>query len=126
MEQTNKKTIFLNLLVIRMPVTAVLSILHRVSGVVLALVIPWLLYGFDVSLRNDQGFAQITQLLASIPGKVVLLMLLWMLSHHFCAGIRFLLIDMDLGINKRAAKTSAWVVNVAALVLTLGLGGLVL
>ena len=109
------RPIYLNLLQIRFPVAAVLSILHRVSGVMLFVATPAVIYLLDISLRSESGFARAADLIAGLPMRLVAAVLLWALVHHLFAGIRFLLIDIDLGVARDSARRGAWVVNVAAL-----------
>jgi succinate dehydrogenase / fumarate reductase cytochrome b subunit len=108
------RPIFLNLSKIHFPVAAVVSIMHRVSGVLLSLSIPLVIYLFGISIRDEQGYTYVANLIDSIAGKLVMVFLLWNLAHHFLAGIRFLLIDLDIGIAKAAAARSAWLVHVVA------------
>jgi succinate dehydrogenase / fumarate reductase cytochrome b subunit len=118
------RPIFLNLSKIHFPVAAVVSIVHRVSGVLLSLSIPLVIYLFGISIRDEQGYTYVANLIASMGGKLVMVFLLWNLAHHFFAGIRFLLIDLDIGIAKAAAARSAWLVHVVAAgvaLLTLGI-----
>lgn len=105
---------FLNPLQIKLPVVAVLSILHRITGVLLfagALVAVWLL---NESVSGPQGYARTVEMLGSLPARLALALVGWALAHHFLAGIRFLLIDIDIGVEKATARSSAWVVNVLA------------
>lgn len=113
---------YLNLLQIRQPVTAVTSILHRVSGVWLFLCTPWVIYLLQLSLSSEQGFERSRYLLTLFPVKLVLGITLWAAVHHLFAGIRFLLLDIDVGIELAAARRSAWGVNVGALVVALIFG----
>jgi len=115
MDKNNSRPVFLNLLKIRMPVTAVLSISHRLSGVVLALLIPAALYVFSRSLENEQGFRYAIHLFEHPAIKFGLLLLRWFLALHLFAGIRFLLIDYGLCVNKLQARASAWTVQALAL-----------
>ena len=85
----NQRPVFLNLTKIRLPVTGMVSIFHRLSGLLLATCIPLLIYLFDLSLRSPQGFAEVQQLLQSPLLKLVLTVGAWALSHHLIAGIRF-------------------------------------
>jgi succinate dehydrogenase / fumarate reductase cytochrome b subunit len=119
-----KRPVFLQLTKIHFPVAAIVSILHRVSGVLLSLLIPVFIYLFGLSLRDQQGFSKVLDLLNSAPGKLITVFLVWMLSHHFFAGLRFLLIDLDVGLLKTTAARSAWLVHASALIvaaITLGL-----
>src|SRR5512142_1474769 len=86
--------LFLDLLRIRQPVTAVVSFGHRVSGVVLSLATPALAYLLQHSLRDASSFAQVAALLRAPLSRVALVMLVWALSHHALAGIRHLLFDI--------------------------------
>ena len=105
---------YLNLLRIRMPVGAITSIAHRLSGVMLFIAIPFLIYGLDLSLQGSEGFADVQALLASAPIKLISIAIVWALIHHLLAGIRFLLLDLHIGIQKSAARTGAWIVNIGA------------
>jgi succinate dehydrogenase / fumarate reductase cytochrome b subunit len=119
----NGKPIYLNLLQIRLPVPGFMSILHRVSGALLSLAIPLAIYVLDLSLRNPEGFAQAHVLMGSGFAQLVLLALLWALLHHLLAGVRYLLLDLDVGIDKPRYRQSAWAVLVAAPVLAVVLLG---
>lgn len=122
MGNNNKRPVYLNLLQIRLPVAGVLSILHRVTGVLLVLMIPLLLTGLQRSLEEPQYFDQLRLTLGSLPGKIVAGAVLWMLAQHFYSGIRHLLLDLDIGIERRAARRSAWLAFAAAGLTVLFLG----
>ena len=109
---------FLNLFYIKLPAGGVASIGHRISGVLMFLSIPLLAYLFGLSLADPQGFQQARELLHSAPLVAVSAGLVWSLSHHLFAGIRHLLLDVDIGIGKAQGRASAWLVNVAALLVT--------
>ncbi|HKK13079.1 MAG TPA: succinate dehydrogenase, cytochrome b556 subunit [Gammaproteobacteria bacterium] len=117
---------YLNLLRIRMPVGAVTSFAHRLSGVLLFLALPYGLYLFDLSLQNPEGFARAAALVHTPLVRVLSILLVWSLAHHLLAGLRFLLIDLDIGVARRGARRSAWVVNMAALLLVLAYAGSIL
>ena len=116
----------LDLTTIRLPLPGKVSILHRVSGVGLFLFLPVLLWLFSASLTSAETFATFRAVFASLPAKVVLAGLLWAFVHHFCAGIRFLLLDLHVGIEKEAARKSAAVVFAVSIPLTLSLWGVLL
>ena len=116
----------LDLTTIRLPLPGKVSILHRVSGVGLFLFLPVLLWLFSASLTSAETFATFRSVFASLPAKVVLAGLLWAFVHHFCAGIRFLLLDLHVGIEKEAARMSAAVVFAVSIPLTLILWGVLL
>ena len=121
-----QRPVFLNLLHIRLPVAGVMSILHRASGLLMFLLIPVLLYLLDQSLRSAEGFAETAALLHGTGARLLLIAVIWALSHHLLAGIRFLLIDLDIGVQRQAMRRSAWVVNIAAPILTAVIATLVL
>lgn len=124
MANPNKRPVFLNLLRIRQPPSAVLSIGHRISGVLMVLLLPLLIYLLDLSLRGPDAYARITAWFDGWAGKLLLVALAWMLAHHLLAGIRFLMLDVHWGVERQSARRSAWVVNVlgvlVALVVLLG------
>ena len=111
--QTRPK--YLNLFKIRMPVAAVVSIIHRLSGVLVVLAIPPLIYFFELSLKSPEGFAQVYALMQSKLMRGGAVVGAWLLLHHFFAGIRFLLIDIEVGVLKQQARISAWLVHALAL-----------
>ena len=116
----------LDLTTIKLPLPGKVSILHRVSGAGLFLCLPLLLWLFGASLASAESFAMLKSALASLPAKVILAGLLWAFVHHFCAGIRFLLLDLHVGIEKEAARKSAGVVLAVSIPLTLILWGVLL
>lgn len=118
MNTTDHRPVFLNLLKIRQPVTAVVSILHRIGGVLMVILLPGLLYLLDLSLSSAEGFAQVTGLLSSYVAKGIAVGLCWTFSHHLFAGIRFMLLDFDVGVSKSAACQTAWLVHISAVAVT--------
>jgi succinate dehydrogenase / fumarate reductase cytochrome b subunit len=110
---------YLNLILIRLPLPGVVSIMHRMSGAVLFLVIPLLLYLLHTSLESANGFAAVRSLLATPLAKLVLIGLLWGFLHHFCAGIRYLVLDLDIGTDLAPARASSWAVLAVSITLTL-------
>jgi succinate dehydrogenase / fumarate reductase, cytochrome b subunit len=108
------------LLEIRMPVPAWVSILHRISGALLFLPFSaWLLYLLDTSLASEQGFRYIADEYLQMPlVKAGMLVFIWSYCHHFCAGIRFLFLDLDKGIDLRTARITAGIAIVAGIALT--------
>lgn len=101
---------YLNLFKIRQAVTAVVSIAHRLSGVILFLTLPVAIYGFALSLRSAQDYAAVQQALHGPGMQVLWLLLAWAGLHHFFAGLRFLLLDMDIGLQLQTARATAWLV----------------
>jgi len=117
MSTTASRPRFLNLLLIRMPVGAAASIAHRISGIFLFLSIPLAAFLLDLSLQGPEGFTRAAEILSYTPIRSLQVMIAWSFVQHVLAGIRFLLLDMDIGLNKTSARLSAWVVNCAAPVL---------
>ena len=106
----SSRPVYLNLLKIRLPVTGVVSIAHRISGALLFLSIPFAVYLLDMSVLSEASFEHVRTMLAE-PWLVVLqLVLLWSLVHHLVAGIRYLLIDAEIGIDLAGARLGAWIV----------------
>lgn len=119
-EMTKARPKYLALNEIRLPLPGFVSILHRVSGAGLFLFLPFLIYLLSLSLDPRPEAAEcFTALTGNIFVRVILLGLSWAYLHHFCAGIRFLLLDVHVGIEKEAARASAKGVMVVSLVLTL-------
>jgi len=109
---------FLNLLKIKLPPGGITSIAHRISGVLMFLCIPLLTWLFGLSLESEQGFLEVRDFLRSVPVILASLILVWSLSHHLLAGLRHLLLDIDIGVQKAQARASAWLVNLGALLMT--------
>jgi succinate dehydrogenase / fumarate reductase cytochrome b subunit len=112
----------LNLLQIRLPIAGIVSIMHRVSGAVLFLMLPLLLWLFQASLESPASFAQFRSVVTHPLMKLVLLGLLWGYLHHLFAGMRHLFLDLDLGTELETARLTSIIVLVAGIVLTLVLG----
>jgi succinate dehydrogenase / fumarate reductase cytochrome b subunit len=117
-----KRPVYIDLIRIRLPLPGFVSILHRASGVVLFLFVIWLLGLLDRSLSSADGFEQVRQTVAHPFAKLVLFGLAWGFLHHFCAGIRYLLLDMDVGVDLAAARASSWAVLAVSIALTLMFG----
>jgi succinate dehydrogenase / fumarate reductase cytochrome b subunit len=113
---------FLALHEIRLPLPGIVSILHRVSGVGLFLLLPFLLYLFDRSLGSPETFVVFQNVVSNWFIKLVLFGLLWAYMHHFCAGIRFLMLDLHIGGDLEPARTSSRVVLAVSIALTLIIG----
>ncbi len=97
----------LNLFTIHFPVPAIISILHRVSGAVLFLLIPFMLWGLEYSL-TESGFATLQDWFGIIYIKLFFWLLLVPLIFHLVAGIRHLLMDIQIGTTLKGARTTAW------------------
>ncbi|MBF6617055.1 succinate dehydrogenase, cytochrome b556 subunit [Pollutimonas thiosulfatoxidans] len=107
----------------RLPLAGKSSIMHRVSGALLFLCIPLVILPlFALSVTSPESFASIQGWVANPLCKLVLLALIWGYLHHFCAGIRYLLLDLHIGNDKHSAQKSAGVVFGVSLALTLVFG----
>lgn len=105
------RPVFFNLAQIQMPVGALTSITHRVTGIILALGIPYGVYVLDLSLQSPESFARLAAIVHRWPFKIAAILFIWALAHHLLAGIRHLLSDVDIGSLLPAARRSAWIVN---------------
>src|SRR5262245_3698108 len=105
---------------IRLPLPGWVSILHRVSGALLFFpFVAWVLYLLDASLASEQGFARVKDHYLQLPlVKLAVLLFIWSLCHHFLAGIRYLLIDVHVGVDLPAGRWSAAAVIAGGLLLT--------
>jgi len=116
----------LDLKTIRLPLPGILSILHRISGVGIFLMLPVLLWLFQSSLTSPETFAISKSFVAHPLVKLILFGLIWLYMHHFCAGIRYLLLDLHKGIELESARLSSKIVFAVSIVLALIIGGKVL
>jgi succinate dehydrogenase / fumarate reductase cytochrome b subunit len=114
----------LNLLQIKFPIMAIVSGMHRISGAVLFLFLPLLLWLWHQSVTSQQAFDRFGAVVASPIGKIVLLGLLWAYLHHLCAGIRHLALDLNLGMDLPAARASGMAVIAVSIGLTIVIGAL--
>jgi succinate dehydrogenase / fumarate reductase cytochrome b subunit len=109
------RPVFLNLTQIKMPVGALTSIGHRISGLVLATGVPAVLYVLALSLRSEAGFSHAQALVRLVPAKLAAILLAWALAHHLLAGIRHMLTDVGIGSPLSVARGTAQLVNYGAL-----------
>jgi len=98
----------------RMAPSAIVSILHRISGASIFLMLPFLLYLLQESLRSEISFAHFAGVVDNAFVKLILLGLSWAYLHHFTAGIRHLFMDNHIALDKVASqKTARWVLVVS-------------
>lgn len=102
----------------RMPLAALVSIMHRISGALIFLLLPFLLYLFEKSLFSDISFEHFKGIASHWFVKLVLLGLSWAYLHHFCAGIRHLLMDMHIGLTRSGSRRTSVAVYAISLPLT--------
>lgn len=122
----SQRPVFLNPLQIQMPVGALTSIGHRITGILLAAAVPVTVYLLDLSTRNEQTYATVSTAFEHVAVKAIAVMLLWTLSHHLLAGVRHLLTDFNLGSPLHAARRSAWFVNLGGVAIALLAAGVLL
>ena len=120
---TKKRPINLDFFTIRFPITAMVSILHRISGTFLFLLIPLLLWCFSHSLSSDTDFASLQQTLTE---HVFLRLILWLVIvgffYHLFAGIRHILMDLHLFEELKQGRTTAKLTLLFTIVIALFAG----
>lgn len=112
-----RRPINLNFLTIHFPVTAWVSIAHRLSGVFLFLCLPLMLWMLQESLASEQRLLQLKLTLQTPISQGILWLLLIALLYHWIAGIRHLLLDAHVGETKEGGKIGAWLIICISLVL---------
>ncbi len=112
----------LDLRVIKLPLPGFASILHRISGAGLFLMLPLLIWLFQLSVESPQSFGTFKAIVGHPLAKLVLIGLIWAFLHHFCMGIRILLLDLNMGTDLQPARTSTKAVMAVSLALTVILG----
>ena len=117
-----QRPLWYNLSLLNLPLPGLVSILHRVSGALLFLGLVWFLFLLDMSLASESGFARFRVYVAHPLVKLSLLAFLWAYLHHFCAGIRYLFLDLDKGVELKLARQSGVIVLVASLAFTAMVG----
>lgn len=106
-----------------MPIGSIASIMHRITGVLLALGIPYAIYLLDLSLRGPQGYVRVISIFDMLAFKGLAILFIWALTYHLLAGVRHLLSDIDIGSHLHTARFTAWLVNgIAAFVVVLSIG----
>lgn len=118
-ELTKARPKYLNLAEIRLPIAGYASILHRISGAGLFLMLPLLVWLLGLSLGAPEAQETFRAVTGNIVVRLVLFGLSWAYLHHFCMGIRILLIDVHVGVEKQQAAASAKAVLAVSLSLTI-------
>lgn len=121
--------LFADILSYRMPLSGWASILHRIGGALLFVMLPFIIWLFDVSASSEIAFGRLAAAYTVgvwfIPAgfiKLVTLVLIWAYLHHFCMGLRYLWMDATHGATKSFGRSSAAAVLVVSLLLTVVLG----
>jgi succinate dehydrogenase / fumarate reductase cytochrome b subunit len=117
-----RRPLWYNLSPLNLPVPGLVSIFHRVSGALLFLGLVWFLFLLDLSLSSEAGFERFRAYVAHPMTKLALLVLLWSFLHHFCAGIRYLFLDIDRGVDLATTRRTSYAVLVVSLALTAAAG----
>ena len=107
---------------IKLPLPGFVSILHRISGLLLFFALPALLLMLQYSLRSIETYTQLMDVLAHPLTKLLLIGLGWAAMHHFCAGLRFIAIDLHYVRNLAQARFTSKIVLVAGVLLTVWVG----
>jgi succinate dehydrogenase / fumarate reductase cytochrome b subunit len=102
----------------RLPAAGMVSILHRISGAMMFLLLPFILYLFDLSITSEISFAALQGFASHWFVKLLILAISWGYLHHFCGGIRHLIMDTHIGLSKEGARKSANMVFAVSLPLT--------
>lgn len=106
----------LDIAAMRFPITAITSIIHRLTGVLLFVLIPFALYGLDRSLSSQDGFNAIKSFMTNPIMKIVMWFCFSGLFYHVIAGVRHMLMDIGVAEEKSSGKIGAWLVIVLAVV----------
>jgi len=113
----------LQLMSYRLPLAGKTSILHRISGALLFVCLPLVILPlFALSVTSPESYASIQSWVANPLCKLIMLALIWGYLHHFCAGIRYLFLDLHMGNDKHTGQKTAGVVLGVSLALTVVFG----
>ena len=119
-----KRPVNLDIGSIKLPITSYVSILHRVSGVVLFFSVAVLLCVFDASLESEQSFQSLKDCFSSPVAQLIIWASLAALAYHFVAGIRHLIMDFGIGEDSyESGRNSAWAVVAIAIFLIASISG---
>ena len=108
------RPVYLNLFQMHLPITGWVSILHRLSGALLFLLLPLMVWGFALTLSSEAGFARVAAWGSTPFAKLLTLALVWAFAQHFFAGLRHLAMDSHWGVSLKNARLSSLVVLLAA------------
>lgn len=107
------RPVYLNLFRLHLPITGWISILHRLSGALLFLLLPLMVWGFALTLTSEAGFAGMVALGSTLAAKLLMLALVWAFAQHFFSGLRHLAMDSHWGVSLKSARRSSLVVLLA-------------
>jgi succinate dehydrogenase / fumarate reductase cytochrome b subunit len=119
MQNNKHRPVYLNLFAIHLPITGVVSVLHRVTGVLSMLLVPVALALLQRSLDGENGYAQVRALMSGPAGRLAAVLAIWLFAQHFFSGLRHLLLDLDIGVALACARRSAGGVFLASAAVTI-------
>jgi len=117
-----KRPLWYNLSPLNLPVPGLVSIFHRISGALLFLGLIEFLLLLDMSLASESGYAQVGEWMRAPFVKLLVIVSIWALLHHLCAGIRHLFLDISVGTSLRVARRSAFAVFIVSLAMAASIG----
>ena len=113
----------------RLPLAGWVSILHRASGLIMFVLLPFIIWMFDTSVTSEITYSRFTSAFTAgiglLPGwfmKLVALALIWAYLHHLIAGLRHLWMDATHAVSLEFGRTSALATLIVSVVLTVALG----
>ncbi len=113
------RPVYLDLLRIHLPLPGWVSILHRVSGVLLFLALPFGVWALSLSLSSEAGFLRMADWMTRPLVKLLLLLAVWAFTHHLFAGLRHLALDVHWGVSLKRARQGSLAVMLATALVTL-------
>lgn len=124
---SDSRPVYLNLIKIKLPISGIISIFHRLTGLLLFVAIPVSLYLLQLSITDLESFNTVTSLMLHPISRFLILLVIWSFVHHFITGMRFLFIDLEFFLDRNAARSSSWaVVVIEAIVMLLIIKGMFL
>ena len=114
-----EQAVFLNLFQIKLPLAGFISLIHRISGLMLIFAIPFAFYCLQLSLQGQSGYQSAIVLLDYPVSRFLEIILFALLVFHLLAGLRFLLIDLEMGLSRQAARFSSQLVLASTFVSTI-------
>ena len=123
MRTTNKRPLKnLYLPGIHLPVGGIVSILHRLTGVLLVICLPFILWILQQSLTDGESYLRISAMLSTWPFRLLVLVLGMGLVHHLLAGVRHLLQDVEIGVTREGSRRGAWIVLLMVIMASVAAG----
>ena len=119
----DKRPVNLDIGTIKLPITSYVSILHRISGVILFAVVGIFLWALDTSLSSAEGFNAVVDMMSSPLCQIIIWLSLAALAYHMVAGIRHLIMDAGIGESLEGGRLGAKLVLVIAIILLVLLAG---